>query len=139
MKRTFAIAVSLLLIVAQVFVVMRPVQALRSTRLSACCLKHSMQSDSGLATNVEGNAAMKAPSCCQRDCCASAPSPTNRVPLAVQASPDLTRLLPGVVILTLSWTMPAAPARIVPPASAFADTSQEPAVPLFARNCLLLI
>lgn len=143
MKRTFALTMSLLLIVAQVFVVLRPAQGLRSARVNACCLKHTTLPGVGLGTEADGvaggTAALKAPACCQRDCCAQAPSSTNRIPLAAQASPDLSRLLPGVVILTLSWTLPSAPVRIVPASSAFADTSQEPGVPLFTRHCLLLI
>ena len=109
--------------------VLRPAQGLRSARVNACCLKHTTLPGVGLGTEADGvaggTAALKAPACCQRDCCAQAPSSTNRIPLAAQASPDLSRLLPGVVILTLSWTLPSAPVICRP----------MPCWPLVAKKC----
>lgn len=77
--------------------------------------------------------------CCRHACCAQAPAPlAQTVPMA-PVSPDVPRVLPNVLILTFLWALPPPPVSTIPSTLAFADASQDPAVPLITRHCTLLI
>ena len=134
MKRIGVIAVGLVLLMAQVFWLAQPTVSLRASRVPACCASHVFRAH---AVTVEAGTAL-AP-CCSRSCCAQAPSaPLSQAPV-VPTVPDAPRFLPGAVVLTFLWSLPASPLERATLASAFADAVQEPAVPLFSRHCALLI
>jgi len=140
MKRTCALILGSLLLLAQLFHSASCPQWAMSASPSRCCLlRHSIAADVAPGSPLDPQHSSVTRACCDRSCCTQAPGPVAQTVPIAPASPEVPRILPSVLVMTFLWSLPPAPRVLGSPAPASFNLGADPSVPLITRHCTLLI